>query len=559
VLLVGRVPEADVRVDASSISRRHAKFIASNGSVEIVDLGSHNGTRLNGERVQGSRALSPGDVVTMGELTFILQSEPHAPPRRVLDANTLRRRLEEEIDRALDYGRTLSMFVLSIGPRADREALAARVLEELDRSDVVGWISAEQLAIVLSELAETRARAMAGDLLAKIAPIAPEARIGLTLCPSDGCDADSLLAGARAAAGIAAPLRVAAAVDASVSHTIGNRTVILADAAMIRLFDLIGRLAPTDLPVLILGETGAGKENAALALHHWGKRAQKPMVTLNCANIQENLVESELFGYEPGAFSDAKTSKPGLLEKANGGTVFLDEVGELSERVQAKLLRVLESKRTTRLGDLREREVDIRIVAATNRDLEAECKAKRFREDLLFRLGAATVSLPPLRQRPREVPILARRFLAEAAARLGRTPVPLSDVVAQKIVSYRWPGNVRELKNAMEYAAAMASERVELGDLPERIRRAVESEGPIETEPEIPLPAAPPKAPSARPSSIPLSEELRLLEQERIREALEKSGGVQTRAAELLGMPIRTFTHKLRQYDLNPRPARKRP
>src|SRR5262249_48718066 len=157
-----------------------------------------------------------------------------------------------------------------------------------------------------------------------------------------------------------------------------------------------------------------GKENAALALHHGSRRGGKALVTLNCAAIPDNLVESELFGHEAGAFSDARVAKPGLLEKASGGPLFLDEVGELAQRVQAKLLRALDTKRTMRLGDVREREVDLRVVAATNRDLEAECRARRFREDLYFRLGAASVCLPPLRDRPREVPILARRFLAAA-------------------------------------------------------------------------------------------------------------------------------------------------
>jgi two-component system response regulator AtoC len=392
-------------------------------------------------------------------------------------------------------------------------------------------------------------------LLAEIASLAREGRAGLALCPADGCDTDTLIAGARAAADIAPPGGVGIASDAATEHVVGEQRFIIADPAMLRVFELVRRLAPTALAVLVQGETGAGKENVALALHHWSSRTNKPMVTLNCAALPDNLVESELFGYEPGAFSDAKTSKPGLIEKANGGTLFLDEIGELSERAQAKLLRVLEQKRTMRLGDVRERNVEVRIVAATNRDLEAECREKRFREDLYFRLSVATVSLP-LRQRPREVPLLARRFFTEYARKLDRPEATLSDALLQKLSTYSFPGNVRELKNAMEFAAATFSgARAEISDLPERIRRSIEPEADVTSfsdEKSNPPPAA-------KLGATPLSEELRRIEVSRIKEALEAAGGVQIRAAELLGMPIRTLVYKLKQYDLHSKAEKRRP
>jgi len=195
---------------------------------------------------------------------------------------------------------------------------------------------------------------------------------------------------------------------------VGDRSVVIADPAMARMYQLLERLAVSELPVLVCGETGTGKEVAAGALHQFSHRSERPLVSLNCAAIQENLVESELFGYERGAFSGAIAAKPGLLEVASGGTVFLDEIGDLPAAVQAKLLRVIETKRVLRLGDVRERTIDIRVIAATNRDLVKDVVAGRFRRDLYFRLSGATLWLPPLRDRPRELPILAEMFLHDA-------------------------------------------------------------------------------------------------------------------------------------------------
>src|SRR5262249_36621956 len=294
----------------------------------------------------------------------------------------------------------------------------------------------------------------------------------------------------------------------------------------------IQRLAQSELPILILGETGSGKENAAWAVHFWSPRAKGPFVVINCAAIPETLVESELFGHEKGAFSGATATKPGKLEAASGGTVFLDEIGELPLAVQAKLLRSLENKRITRLGDVREREVDVRFVAATNRNLEQEAKVGKFRQDLFFRLGAATVVLPPLRDRPREIPLLASTFLAQACQRAGRDPMALSPAAMQRLAGYNWPGNVRELRNRMEdVAAAVQDETVEQWDLPGQLGGGDGEAGPPQNDPAAERPA----------SFKPIADEVRDLERRRMTEALEAAGGVQRRAAELIGMPLRTF------------------
>jgi two-component system, NtrC family, response regulator AtoC len=555
-LIVGRSPEADIRVEAQGASRLHARIIVSGGEVQIADLNSHNGTLINGDRLAGSRALCSGDVVMVGDTILTLWREPRAIGLSAVEMGRLHRRLGEEIERAADYARSLAVLVVSLGSVPSRARVEATVAATLRRIDIFGWNGDAELVAILPELGGEAARASAIELLEALAPVAPAARGGLALYPADGCDADLLLCAARAGAagaGAASAGALVLAADTAVRYTVGSAGIVVADPAMLRLFELIRRLAGSDLTVLVLGETGAGKENAAAALHHWSARAQRPFITLNCAAIPESLVESELFGHEKGAFSDAKTAKPGLLERANGGTVFLDEVGELPLSAQAKLLRVLEARRITRLGDVREREVDLRVVAATNRDLDAESAAGRFREDLLFRLSAAVVQLPPLRHRPREIPILARLFLEQACARAGRPTLQLSDATLRTLLAYRFPGNVRELKNAMEYASVTAeAHAVEPRDLPARVT------GRMSGPPPIAEAAAPPDA--ELPRFRPLAEEIKDLERARIQEALEATGGVQTRAAELIGMPIRTFSSKLKQLGIVvPRDAKNRP
>ena len=334
---------------------------------------------------------------------------------------------------------------------------------------------------------------------------------------------------------------------------IGTGTVVAADPEMLRLYGQIERLARTQLPILIGGESGVGKEHAALAVHAWSTRAAGPFVTLHCAALQDALLEGELFGYERGAFLGAVTGKAGLLERADGGTLFLDEVSALSPTAQLRLLRVLEDQRVTRLGSSQERALDIRIVAATSRDLAAEVAAERFRGDLYFRLNGAGVVLPPLRARRIEIAILAQHFLAAACANVQRDIVTLSPAALQRLNAHAWTGNVRELKHAMAYAAALADgERVEPWHLPEAVVEPIdEVRATLTTLP----PAAPPPADTVRsPDSFrPVAEELRALERRRMIEALRATGGVQRRAARLIGMPVRTFTCKLTQYDLRDR------
>jgi DNA-binding NtrC family response regulator len=533
-VVIGRGPEVQLKLAHASVSRRHAAIRVEHGHVRIADLGSHNGTCVNGKPVAESHALASGDVVTVGDIVLVVKfSEPSAPARSAYGEVGWRRRLVEELERAVTYRRQLAVIAIA------SETPVATLAAALRTIDVVGHTDDGSPLLLLPEAD----RALARDIAARILDAAPRAQLGLAVCPDDACDADTMLMAARSAARRAKPGKLAEPVDDVTRIELGARRVLVADPAMVRVFALLERLATSQLPVLVTGETGVGKENAAYAVHHWSKRSG-PFVAVNCAAIgPESLVESELFGHDKGAFTGATAAKAGLFESAAGGTVFLDEVGELPLAIQAKLLRALEAQKITRLGEQRERAIDVRLVAATNRNLEAEVAEGRFRQDLYFRLGGATVILPPLRDRKAEIPMLAHEFLRDAAARANRGAMTITPAAMQILLTHAWTGNVRELRNTMEYVVAAAPDDVvEPADLPERLGGA--SVAPSQTAGPVPVVEQPPEA------FRPIAEELRELERRRMAQALAASGGVKTKAAQLIDMPIRTFTLKLKQYKL---------
>ena len=535
--------EVELRLNDNSVSRRHAMISVGAGEVCISDLQSHNGTRVNGERIAGSRQLVSGDIVQICSVTLVFHASVKSRGRTILALDQLRQRADGEIERSLRYRRPLTLVAVAIPMSVDRPRVNDAVVGCMRMMDVVGWASSDLVALI-PETDDDESLRAAERLRAALEPIVPDARVGFATCPNDGADVDTLLASARAAAQEARAGQVAPAATAFQTLTIGPRSVIVADPTMAKLYGLIERLASADLPVLIWGETGTGMELAASAVHHWSARKAGPLIALNCAALAESLVESELFGHESGAFTGAVGVKQGLLEKATGGTVFLDEIGELSLNVQAKLLRVLETKRVQRIGDVRERPIDIRIVAATNRNLSDEVKASRFRQDLFFRPSGATLWLPPLRDRRRELAILAQTFLAESSTKTKRPAMTISNEAMQRLLKYRWPGNVRELRNVMDYiAVAYNDPMLEPWHLADRLDDT--------SEPAAPLPPAPVEMTASVPAKFrPLEEEIRELERSRIEAALQVAGGNQTRAAELISMPLRTFQAKVKHYNL---------
>jgi two-component system response regulator PilR (NtrC family) len=323
------------------------------------------------------------------------------------------------------------------------------------------------------------------------------------------------------------------------SHTFAN--IIGSSSAMIALFDLIETIAPTSSTVLISGESGTGKELVARAIHVRSARSDRPFVALNCGALPETLLESELFGHMRGAFTGADSNKKGLIEVAETGTIFLDEIGEMSPMVQVKLLRVLQERKFRRLGGTEEVEADIRIIAATNRDLSKMVAAGEFREDLYYRINVIPVRLPALRERAQDIQLLAEHFVSKFATQMKKDITGLSGAAIACLRAYPWPGNVRELENAIERAVALERTPAILPEsLPESVRDA-------EGEPLSGAAAAPDDLMEA---GFDLEQHVRGIEREYIAEALRRAKGVKKNAAELLGLSFRQFRYLLKKYEM---------
>jgi len=293
---------------------------------------------------------------------------------------------------------------------------------------------------------------------------------------------------------------------------------------------LVRRVAASDATVLIRGESGTGKELIAKAIHYASRRAEGPLVRINCAALPEGLLESELFGHEKGAFTGAHAMRRGRFELAHGGSLFLDEIGDLPPHLQVKLLRVLQEREIERVGSSHPIQVDVRLLAATHRDLEALLKEGRFRDDLYYRLNVVTISVPPLRERREDIPLLLDHFLSRFARENGKTIRGLTREARETLLRYDYPGNVRELENVVERAVVLTRDEViGLADLPLAVR---------EPEPD-----------TGEAAGLPAAVEG--LERRMIREALARADGIQTRAAELLGISERVLRYKLRKYGLS--------
>ncbi|TYO99928.1 two component Fis family sigma54 specific transcriptional regulator [Geothermobacter ehrlichii] len=305
--------------------------------------------------------------------------------------------------------------------------------------------------------------------------------------------------------------------------------IIYRSRTMAELMDLVRRAAASDSPVLVTGETGTGKELVARALHDAGPRREGPFVPVNCSAIASGLLESELFGHARGAFTGADRARDGLFLAADGGTLFLDEIGELPLELQPKLLRVLQEKEVRRVGDAKARPVNVRVVAATARNLWKEVEAGRFRDDLYFRLAVVELAIPPLRERPDDIPVLARFFLERHAAREGRPTPELTGDAMALLQSYSWPGNVRELENFMARILIFCrGSRIGRDDMPWDLRRSDRS----------------------RENDFSLKKATERLEKEYIRKALAATGGNRTKAARLLEISLRALMYKIKDHGL---------
>ncbi|MEE9217843.1 MAG: sigma-54 dependent transcriptional regulator [Acidobacteriota bacterium] len=325
-----------------------------------------------------------------------------------------------------------------------------------------------------------------------------------------------------------------------INERLGFGTIIGQDPRLEEVMDKMRRVAATDATVLLTGESGTGKELFARAIHDRSARCEQPFVALNCAAIPDTLLENELFGHEKGAYTGAGDARPGKVEMARGGTLFMDEIGDLSVAVQAKVLRVIQERSFERVGGTRTIEVDVRIVAATNRDLPSAVRAKQFREDLYFRLSVFPIEVPPLRERRQDIQLLAEHFIRKSCRELKKARHHLSEEALEALRSYRWPGNIRELENCIERAIILCDgEALE----PEHLGLPAEADACVDAA-----------ILEAAELPEPLQEATHMAqawaERARIRAALASTGGNKARAATLLGVSYKTLLHKIREYGL---------
>ncbi len=311
--------------------------------------------------------------------------------------------------------------------------------------------------------------------------------------------------------------------------------ILAKSTAMQAIFKTISKIADFKTTVLVVGESGVGKELVARAIHRRSTRKNGPFVAVNCGAIPENLLESELFGHRRGAFTDAANDRTGLFEQANGGTLLLDEIGELPLALQVKLLRVLQEETIRRLGDSKDIKIDVRIIAATHRDLMAETQAGRFREDLFYRINVLPIAIPALRERREDVPLLVDYFIGRNNARFGTNIRGVSPEVRRLLLQYGWPGNVRELENTLERAMVLAEKDcIEVDGLPERIRDARD---PVQMQ--------------LTSGELSIKKTSRVIEEILIRRALQKTKGNRTRAAEVLEISHRALLYKIKEYQID--------
>ena len=322
----------------------------------------------------------------------------------------------------------------------------------------------------------------------------------------------------------------------------GLDNIIGQSPKMRAIFDLIQTIAPQSSRVLITGESGTGKELVARAIHENSLRAQAPFITINCGAFPETLLESELFGYVKGAFTGANENRQGLFQAAHGGTLFMDEIGNMSLTMQVKLYRVLQEGKVRPIGSTEETDVDVRIIAATNKDFEKEIAEGRFREDLYYRLSVIPIQLPPLRERREDIPLLARHFLDRFRKSMNKSIEGISPEAVRRLEAYDWPGNVRELENTMERAVALESgPEVSVGVLPDRVAGYSGSGGP----------GGFPAGQTAFPGEgLDFEKEIAEAERHYIQAALEKADGVRTKAADLLHISYRSFRHYAKKHNL---------
>jgi two-component system response regulator AtoC len=528
-LVFGRGTGAGVVIEHEAVSRRHTAVRRRGEAVLVEDLGSRNGTTLNGAPLTGARRASAGDVIGVGPVTAIVACSSASRARPLATMPELEDRLAMEVDRALRYGRPLGVMMLRLeGPADAVVEHVDRLLHELRRMDLVAEYGPDELAILLPE-SDPAAIAVAAERASAAQDLT--IRCGTACLPVDGSSAGALIGTARERLRDARTVQGTRPPPDRLARLPQRRVVI--DPLMTQVWKLAERAAQAPISVLVVGETGTGKEVVAEAIHRLSPRAEAPFVRVNCAALTETLVESELFGHEKSAFTGATAMKRGFFEAAAGGTLFLDEIGELPLGTQVKLLRTLEQWRIVRVGGTAEIAVDVRLVCATNRDLEAEIARGRFREDLFFRIAAFVIPVPPLRDRRTEILPLAVQFAHEIATELHQPAVGFTPEALDALQQASWPGNVRELRNVIERAVVLSEGgKISREHLPEQV---------------VDRARATPR------DALDVRQRVANVERETVVAALDAADGNQTQAAKKLGISRFALIRLMSKHDIKRR------
>jgi len=585
-LTLGSAETCQIRIDDPSVAPQHA-VLHLGRKPAIEDLKGSGGTVVDDRRLTPGESvlLTPGELITLGSVLLIFQKRMNNRPRRIWTHGYFETRLEEECTRAEMYQKQFALLRIHCEKTLPQSVVEETLANILRAVDIVGSYGPGEYEVLLTDAQPAGAELVRKRIISLLGPKDRNLRIGAASYPKDGRSADILSDKASEALQLSPRPKDSADIAASGIFTFSK--------AMQNLDELIKRVALSTINILIMGETGVGKDVFAERIHRLSLRNGKPLLRLNCASLSESLLETELFGHERGAFTGAVQAKPGLLETADGGTIFLDEIGELPISTQVKLLRVLEERVVLRVGSVKPKSIDVRFVAATNRDLEYEVARGTFRQDLFFRLNGISIVIPPLRERADEIGGLVQHFISESCLKTGQIPMPVpSREVLELMKRYAWPGNIRELRNVVERAVLLCDQgTITLAELPvEKMsasfapRRIV---SPVRTttrqadqDGDESPPFEPPSALSGEPPDdhpyqtqepespllrkrglqIPhdLQREVLARERKQIVDALSACAGNQTGAAKILGISRRTLVNRLNFHSIpGPRKNRK--
>lgn len=535
-LVVGRAAPADVVIVDPALSRQHARFIWDSEGIWVEDLDSSNGTAVNGRRVTRCH-IRVGDRIQLGGTNVVIGDGARKKSAIPLaNYEQLRQAIDQEVVRARAFGRVFTVVAI-VSHRSPAAEWLGAVRENLRSVDVAASNGPSSAVVLFPECRLEHARVVAERIIA--ADRGWSLGCAIAVYPEAGASTDALLEAVNDLLPSLSPSRrVVSAGEGTSGQTFD---VVITSPAMKRLYETVGRVAGADIPVLIIGETGTGKELIAREVHRRSSRAEGPLRSVNCAAIPQTLIESTLFGHEKGAFTGATATSPGVFEQADGGTLFLDEVGELSLATQAALLRVLETRQITRVGGRKDIAVNVRLLAATHKNLDAMAENGAFRSDLFYRLNAVTLEVPPLRERLEEIEPLIEHFIELGSRNHQVEKKPIEPLALQVLKEYRWPGNVRELRNIVERALVVASgDRITIADLPNRLHPNDDAPPPTIRRTFAPT-----------PGTSDFKTQVRQFETELMLDALRQTGGNKTQAARSLRMPLRTFMHKYQTYDLD--------